>query len=86
MATNIIDYWWILLIVIVFFAFIIIMKKRKKKNSVNSLCKHDFKLGGVLMFYEKYPRIIYYCNKCGYAVHKPVVKFSKELNTDGLRK
>ena len=66
------------IIVVVIIVVAIIMKKRKKKLVNLNECKHDFKLGGVLMFYEKYPRIIYYCNKCGYAIHKPVAKYSAE--------
>lgn len=70
------DYWWIFLIVILFIVLIIIAKKYKRKGKISKgECIHDFKLGGVLMFYEKYPRIIYYCIKCGYAIHRPVFKW-----------
>jgi len=77
-ATDLISYWWIGLIAIVVIIFIVIAVLMRRRNSkpkiASNECKHDFKLAGVLMFYEKYPRIIYYCNKCGYAIHKPIAK------------
>ena len=63
------------LIVIAFIIFMIIIKKRNKSaTTTTGECKHDFKLAGVLLMYEKYPRICYYCTKCGFALHKPIIK------------